>query len=111
VLEIDDALLVERLDEIKDEKKTLLSGLMSKLNCEDEESVRKKLASNPQFAAILKEHGVEPPKKVSPTTGKETFALAKNDEGFIALSEHESVHSTTVCRTTRHEINYRGVTH
>jgi len=97
VLEIDDALLVERLDEIKDEKKTLLSGLMSKLNCEDEESVRKKLASNPQFAAILKEHGVEPPKKVSPTTGKETFALAKNDEGFIALSEHENPFIQQLC--------------
>ena len=97
VLCIDDALLVDRLDEIKEEKKTLLSGLMSKLNCEDEESVRKKLASNPQFAAILKEHGVEPPKKISPTTGKETFALAKNDEGFIALSEHDDPFIQQLC--------------
>lgn len=97
VLCIDDALLVDRLDEIKEEKKTLLSGLMSKLNCEDEESVRKKLASNPQFAAILKEHGVEPPKKISPTTGKETFALAKNDEGFIALSEHDNPFIQQLC--------------
>lgn len=28
--------------------------------------------------------------KTSKTTGKETFALAKNDEGFIALTEHEN---------------------
>jgi DNA polymerase len=27
--------------------------------------------------------------KISPTTGKETYALAKNDEGFIELLEHE----------------------
>ena len=97
VLCIDDALLVDRLDEIKEEKKSLLSGLMSKLNCEDEESVRKKLASNPQFAEVLKEHGVEPPKKISPTTGKETFALAKNDEGFIALSEHDDPFIQQLC--------------
>jgi DNA polymerase I-like protein with 3'-5' exonuclease and polymerase domains len=89
VLCIDDALLVERLGEIKEEKMTLLNGLKGIMQVGNEEEVRKKLASNPQFAAVLKEHGVEPPKKISPTTGKETFALAKNDEGFIALQDHE----------------------
>jgi DNA polymerase I-like protein with 3'-5' exonuclease and polymerase domains len=90
MLEVDDALLVERLEEIKQEKSELLRGLMDKLGAATEEDVRKKLASNPQFAAVLKEHGVEPPKKVSVTTGKETFALAKNDEGFIALLESDN---------------------
>ena len=28
--------------------------------------------------------------KISPTTGKETFAFAKSDEGFKALAEHEN---------------------
>ena len=97
VLCIDDALLVSRLDEIKDEKKTLLAGLMDKLSAATEEDVRKKLASNPQFAAVLKEHGVDPPKKISPTTGKETYALAKNDEGFIALSEHDDPFIQQLC--------------
>ena len=86
---VDDALLVNRLEEIKQEKIALLNGLKDVLKVGTEEEVRGKLASNPQFAAVLKDLGVEPPKKISPTTGKETFALAKNDEGFIALQEHE----------------------
>ncbi len=88
-LTVDDALLVERLEEIKQEKNELLAGLKGVLDVGSEEEVRAKLASNPQFAAILKELGIPVPMKISPTTGKETFALAKNDEGFIELLEHE----------------------
>ena len=90
VLHVDDALLVERLEEIKQEKSELLRGLMDKLGAATEEDVRKKLASNPQFAAVLKELGIEPPMKTSLTTGKQTFALAKNDEGFIELLESDN---------------------
>ncbi len=89
MLYIDTQLLEERLAELKQEKQDLLAGLIDKLECADEEEVRQKLASNPKFAALLKDFGVEPPMKVSPRTGKETYALAKNDEGFIALTEHE----------------------
>jgi len=88
-LYVDDALLVERLEQVRDEKRGLLGGLMQELSCEDEEGVRMKLSSNPQFAAILERRGVSVPMKVSPATGKETYALAKNDEGFIALQEDE----------------------
>jgi DNA polymerase len=49
------------------------------------------LMSNPKFAAALRGMGVEPPIKISPTTGKETFAFGKNDEDFKALLEHEDV--------------------
>lgn len=97
VLQVDDALLVERLDEVRQEKQTLLRGLMDILQVGNEEEVRKKLASNPQFAALLKDHGVEPPLKISPATGKETYALAKNDEGFIALTEHEDPFIQQLC--------------
>lgn len=97
VLCVDDALLAQRLDEIKDEKLVLLEGLQSRLGCDTPEDVRKKLASNPQFAAVLKEFGIEPPMKTSLTTGKETFALAKNDEGFIALSEHDDPFIQQLC--------------
>jgi DNA polymerase len=89
VLTVNDAMLVERLEEIKAEKKELLGGLMGVLQVGNEEEVRAKLASNPQFAAILKELNIPVPMKISPTTGKETYALAKNDEGFIELLEHE----------------------
>lgn len=48
------------------------------------------LMSNPQFAEVLRGFGVEPPMKVSPTTGKETYAFSKTDEAFKALLEHEN---------------------
>jgi len=47
--------------------------------------------SNPKFALALKNMGVTAPTKISPTTGKETLALGKNDEDFKALLEHEDV--------------------
>ena len=75
-------LLEQHLQEIKLKKVQLLSVAQV-----DKES----LASNPKFAELLKSVGVEPPMKISPTTGKETFALAKNDEEFKALSEHPDV--------------------
>lgn len=97
VLQVNDALLVQRLEEIKQEKSALLGGLMGKLNCDNEEDVRKKLASNPQFAAVLAEFGVTPPTKISPTTNKETYALAKNDEGFIELLESDNPFIQQLC--------------
>jgi len=97
VLQVDDALLTERLEEVRHEKNTLLAGLKDVLQCGDEEGVRAKLASNKQFAQILEESGIPVPKKVSPTTGKETYALAKNDEGFIALTENEDPFIQQLC--------------
>ena len=89
-LKINDAILVERLEEVTTEKQELLDGLQGRLKCETTEEVRKKLASNKQFAELLEEMGVVVPLKVSPTTGKDTFALAKTDLGFIDLQEHEN---------------------
>jgi DNA polymerase len=86
---IDDAMLQNRLTEMEEERNELLRGLMDKLECSNEEEVRKKLASNKKFATVLDSFGIDPPIKTSPITGKPTFALAKNDEGFIALTEHE----------------------
>jgi len=97
LLKLNSSVLVDRLDEIKEEKSTLLSGLQNRLECEDEECVRKKLASNKQFAELLSELGIEVPIKVSPTTGKDTYALAKNAVGFIELTEHEDSFIQELC--------------
>jgi DNA polymerase I-like protein with 3'-5' exonuclease and polymerase domains len=97
MLYVDTELLQTRLIELQEEKQELLGGLKQKLNCTTEEDVRKKLASNKKFADLLTEFGVEPPIKVSPTTGKDTYALAKNDEGFIALTEHEDPFVQQLC--------------
>jgi DNA polymerase len=57
---------------------------------------REELMSNPKFAELLKSFGVEPPTKISLTTGKETLALAKSDEEFVALAQHEDVRVQTL---------------
>lgn len=97
LLEVNDGLLITRLEELKIETQQLLQGLMSRLECEDEESVRKKLASNKQFAELITELGAVVPLKISPTTDKETFALAKTDEGFIDLQNHEDSFIQELC--------------
>jgi len=48
------------------------------------------LMSNDQFAALLREQGVDPPTKVSPVTQKVSWAFAKTDEDFLELQEHEN---------------------
>jgi DNA polymerase len=66
----------------------------------DEETraeVRKTLMSNNQFAEMLKGLDVIAPVKISPTTGKPTLALAKSDEAFKALLEHEDVRVQALC--------------
>ena len=39
---------------------------------------------------------LNPPMKVSPTTGKDTYAFSKTDEEFKALLEHENVNVQAV---------------
>ena len=96
-LVIDDALLVERLEQVKNEKHGLLGGLMQELSCETEEDVRATLASNKKFAELLTARGVTVPMKVSPTTGKMVPALAKNDEGFLLLQEEGDPLTQQLC--------------
>ena len=98
VLEVDDGLLQDRLEEVQLEKSELLKGLMTRLECDTEECVRGKLASNKQFAEILTELGVVVPTKISPATGKDTNALAKGDQGFLDLCEHEDPFIQELCR-------------
>jgi len=81
VLALDKAALEAHLEAVKAHKE----ALMAKMNYDKAE-----LMSNPKLAELLEFHGVEPPMKISPTTGKETFAFAKSDEEFKALLEHES---------------------
>jgi len=96
-LTVDDGLLITRLEDVEREKKELLEGLMNKLKCETSEDVRKKLASNKQFAELLEEFGMTVPMKESPATGEQTYALAKNDLGFIELCEHEDSFIQELC--------------
>lgn len=96
-LYIDEMSLQERLDELRTERSQLLLSLKDKLQATDEEDVRAKLSSNVKFAKLLMDFDITPPKKISPTTGKETWALAKKDEGFIALTEHDDPFIQQLC--------------
>lgn len=79
VLRLDESLLQQHLVEVKNRKQILLDECGA--NLED-------LMSNQKFAEVLRGLGVEPPTKISLTTGREALALAKSDEGFKALAEH-----------------------
>ena len=55
-----------------------------------EEWTRERLASAPKFVALLQSRGVPVPMKPSPTNPEAKIpALAKTDEEFIALQEHD----------------------
>lgn len=71
--------LRQHLEEVKARKYELLQV------CKSEPEI---LQSNPKFADLLRSLGVEPPTKTSLTTGKETYAFAKSDEGLKDLAEH-----------------------
>lgn len=54
-------------------------------------STTSELSSNQRFADLLVELGVEPPTKISATTGKEAYAFAKTDDAMKKLAEHPDV--------------------
>lgn len=48
----------------------------------------KELRSPLAFADALRNAGVEPPRKISPTTGKPAYAFAQSDLEFLSLRQH-----------------------
>jgi len=59
-------------------------------NTDPEEYVRMTMASAAKFGELLKQRGVDVPMKQSPTNpAKMTPALAKTDDAFIELQDHE----------------------
>lgn len=83
-LQLDQEMLTDAISE----EATQRNALLQRLDVKEPD-----LASNPKFADLLSRLGVEPPIKVSKTTGERTLALAKNDAHFQALlnSEREDV--------------------
>jgi hypothetical protein len=64
-----------------------------KLRALDEAGIQNptEVRSNPQFAEALKRVGVDPPMKIIPTTGLETFAFAKTDQGLQDLANDDDI--------------------
>lgn len=88
LLELDQSMLVDAIHEEKEKRE----GLLHRLGIQ--EAV---LASNPQFADLLASLGVQPPTKVSKTTGETAFAFAKNDAGFQALQNGDDENVALLC--------------
>jgi hypothetical protein len=103
VLELDGRALEKHLEDVVAAKQAHLVGALQAIGHKDlavkqiigdekmKAEVRSVLMSNPKFAEMLKTLGVEPPKKISMATGRETFAFAKSDEAFKKLLEHEDL--------------------
>lgn len=84
VLHIDPVALSDYRTLIQGRKRALLSNITL-----DDPTI---LSSNPKFADLLREYGVEPPMKASPANpDKQTYAFAKTDHAFTDLLEHESL--------------------
>jgi DNA polymerase III epsilon subunit-like protein len=81
---LDANLLAEHLAEVVAKKEQLMANAM----LVGAHNGKSDLMSNEKFADLLRAAGCEPPKKISPRTGLETYAFAKVDKEFIALEEH-----------------------
>jgi hypothetical protein len=85
-LMLDAGLLEDHLLDVRAKKHALIAAIAGEGS---DEEVKAVLMSNEKFAAALQELGVDPPRKISLTTGKEAWAFAKTDDEFQALQEHE----------------------
>jgi DNA polymerase I-like protein with 3'-5' exonuclease and polymerase domains len=80
--ELDEYALQKHLADIRAAKQAFYAKLGG------EAKARKHLMSNEKFATVLRKLGVEPPTKISKTTGKTTYAFAKTDQAFLDLQGH-----------------------
>jgi DNA polymerase len=91
VLQLDRSVLAVHLASVREAKEKLMGNVVN--------VTREDIMSNPKFATLLTACGVQPPMKISPTTGKETFAFSKTDEEFKALLEHEDIRVQSLVAT------------
>lgn len=109
VLELDIDLLTDHLQNVRDHKQMLMDNLQNRMLEEGnpefthlifsegpEGGLRKMLMSNQKFADALRLLDVEPPVKVSATTGRMTYAFAKTDDGMLALQDHPNLQVQTL---------------
>ena len=82
---LNEAELATHLSEIQTDKANLLAA--SGLTYNGSGKVPE-LMSNDKFAGLLQGMGIDPPRKISPTTGRETWAFAKSDQEFTDLEGH-----------------------
>ena len=86
LLQLDTETLTKHLEEVRAYKEASLTMAGLELGIEPEELLLQ-VRSNEKFAALLKSIGVDPPTKISPTTGQVTWAFNKTDGAFLDFLE------------------------
>lgn len=84
-LVIDTDLLNQHLEAVVARRESLVESLGIG---ETEDDAKAILMSNDKFAGYLRACGVEPPMKISKTTGKPAYAFSKTDKEFTDLQDH-----------------------
>lgn len=78
-IHLDRDMLHDYLSEIRQKRRNLLASVNVPLAA---------IRSDTQFGELLIAEGIDPPKKFSKTTGKETYAFARTDPGLLELADH-----------------------
>lgn len=89
VFVLDTARLEEYARQLDAEAEEARQNIMELFHFETVAEFLKAIRSKEKFADMLRELGVEPPMKISLTTGKPDYAFAKQDIAFLDLREHE----------------------
>lgn len=82
LLEVDMPLMEQHLVNVIEAKRALMDKVIVD---------KTEIMSNPKFAKLLEDCGVDVPMKISPTTGKTTYAFAKTDDGLKDLLEYPNL--------------------
>lgn len=82
-VKLNPGVLTEHLRKVREDK----AAVMARVSHID----KSVFSSNEKFAKLLIEMGIDPPRKISKTTDKETWALAKGDRDFKELCSDQSL--------------------
>lgn len=86
LLRLDAEVLRNHLEEVRAYKEASLTMAGLELGIDPEELLLQ-VRSNDKFAALLQSLGVDPPRKISPTTGQPTWAFNKTDPQFLDFAD------------------------
>lgn len=88
--ECDADLLIDTLNQVREEKLQMLRKIADQMGCTLIQEAEKTLASAPKFKKYLESLGVDVPMKWNTKQTRKIPALAKTDQEFLDMLEHEN---------------------
>lgn len=88
MLRVNHNTVYSEMQRVQDKREASKHRLAAALGTQDIDMLVSILNSNPKFAEALTLFGAEAPMKISPATGKPTYALGIKDEEFIDMLDH-----------------------